>query len=35
VIIAFLATKEDYPQVAGFDAGADNYITKPIKPKCG
>src|SRR5690606_14205127 len=24
---------EDYSQVAGFDAGADDYITKPIKPK--
>ena len=25
--------EEDYSQVAGFDAGADDYITKPIKPK--
>jgi two-component system alkaline phosphatase synthesis response regulator PhoP len=34
VIIAFLtARSEDYSQVAGFDAGADDYITKPIKPK--
>lgn len=34
VIIAFLtARNEDYSQVAGFDAGADDYITKPIKPK--
>ena len=33
-IITFLtARSEDYSQVAGFDAGADNYITKPIKPK--
>ncbi|MBC2837901.1 response regulator transcription factor [Robiginitalea sp. SC105] len=33
-IIAFLtARSEDYSQVAGFDAGADDYITKPIKPK--
>lgn len=33
-IIAFLtARNEDYSQVAGFDAGADDYITKPIKPK--
>src|SRR5690606_24169699 len=23
----------DYSQVAGFDSGADDYITKPIKPK--
>ena len=27
------ARSEDYSQVAGFDAGADDYITKPIKPK--
>lgn len=34
VIIAFFtARSEDYSQVAGFDAGADDYITKPIKPK--
>lgn len=34
VIISFLtARSEDYSQVAGFDAGADDYITKPIKPK--
>ena len=33
-IIAFLtARSEDYSQVAGFDAGADDYIAKPIKPK--
>ena len=24
---------EDYSHVAGFEAGADDYITKPIKPK--
>lgn len=34
VIITFLtARSEDYSLVAGFDAGADDYITKPIKPK--
>jgi len=34
VLISFLtARSEDYSQVAGFDAGADDYITKPIKPK--
>jgi two-component system alkaline phosphatase synthesis response regulator PhoP len=34
VVIAFLtARNEDYSQVAGFDAGADDYIAKPIKPK--
>jgi len=33
-IIAFLTARgEDYSQLAGFDAGADDYITKPIKPK--
>ncbi|MCL4161827.1 UNVERIFIED_CONTAM: hypothetical protein GTU68_066819 [Idotea baltica] len=34
VIIAFLTARgEDYSQVAGFEAGADDYITKPVKPK--
>ena len=34
VIITFLtARNEDYSQVAGFDVGADDYISKPIKPK--
>jgi len=34
IIIAFLtARNEDYSQIAGFDAGADDYISKPIKPK--
>ena len=34
VLIAFLTARgEDYSQVAGFEAGADDYITKPIKPK--
>ena len=33
-LIAFLSARgEDYSQVAGFNAGADDYITKPIKPK--
>ncbi|MBT3210256.1 MAG: response regulator transcription factor [Bacteroidetes bacterium] len=33
-IIAFLTARgEDYSQIAGFEAGADDYITKPIKPK--
>ncbi len=33
-IIAFLtARSEDYSQVAGFEVGADDYITKPVKPK--
>ncbi len=34
VLIAFLtARSEDYSQIAGFDAGADDYIAKPIKPR--
>ncbi|WBX71261.1 response regulator transcription factor [Tenacibaculum retecalamus] len=34
VIISFLTARgEDYSQMAGFDAGADDYITKPVKPK--
>lgn len=33
-LIAFLTARgEDYSQLAGFDAGADDYIQKPIKPK--
>ncbi len=34
VLISFLtARSEDYSQMAGYEAGADDYITKPIKPK--
>lgn len=33
IVVFFTARGEDYSQVAGFDAGADDYITKPIKPK--
>lgn len=33
-IVAFLTARgEDYSQIAGFDAGADDYISKPIKPR--
>ena len=33
-VITFLtARSEDYSQIAGFEAGADDYITKPIRPK--
>lgn len=33
-IVAFLTARgEDYSQIAGFDAGADDYITKPIRVK--
>lgn len=34
VIVAFLTARgEDYSQIAGFEAGGDDYITKPVKPK--
>jgi two-component system alkaline phosphatase synthesis response regulator PhoP len=34
VIITFLtARSEDYSQIAGLEAGADDYISKPVKPK--
>ena len=33
-LVLFLSARaEDYSQLAGFSAGADDYITKPIKPK--
>lgn len=33
-VITFLTARgEDYSQIAGFEAGADDYITKPIRPK--
>jgi two-component system alkaline phosphatase synthesis response regulator PhoP len=33
-VIAFLTARgEDYSQIAGFDAGGDDYINKPIKPR--
>ncbi len=34
VIVSFLTARtEDYSQIAGFDAGADAYIEKPIRPR--
>lgn len=34
VLICFLTARgEDYSQIAGLDAGADDYIPKPIKPR--
>ncbi len=34
VLIAFLTARgEDYSQISGFEAGADDYISKPIKPR--
>lgn len=33
-VIAFLTSRaEDYSQIAGFEVGADDYITKPIRPR--
>jgi two-component system alkaline phosphatase synthesis response regulator PhoP len=33
-MVAFLTARgEDYSQIAGFEAGGDDYIAKPIKPK--
>ena len=33
-LIVFLTARgEDYSQIAGFDAGADDYIRKPVKPQ--
>jgi len=33
VIVFLTARNEDYSQIAGLDAGADDYISKPVKPK--
>lgn len=34
VLIIFLTARgEDYSQIAGFEVGADDYITKPIRPR--
>jgi two-component system alkaline phosphatase synthesis response regulator PhoP len=34
MLVVFLtARSEDYSQIAGFSAGADDFITKPVKPK--
>jgi two-component system alkaline phosphatase synthesis response regulator PhoP len=32
-IIFLSARNEDYTQLSAFDAGADDYISKPVKPK--
>lgn len=33
-LVCFLtARSEDYSQIAGLDAGADDYVSKPIRPK--
>ncbi len=33
LIVLLTARSEDYSQIAGFEAGADDYVTKPVKPK--
>lgn len=33
IITFFTARSEDYSQLAGLEAGADDYIAKPVKPK--
>ncbi|MFH1320859.1 MAG: response regulator transcription factor [Bacteroidota bacterium] len=33
IIIFLTARSEDYSEIAGFDVGADDYITKPIRPR--
>jgi len=34
ILICFLtARSEDYSQIAGFEAGGDDYVSKPVKPK--
>lgn len=33
LIVFLTARSEDYSQIAGFEAGADDYVTKPIKIK--
>jgi two-component system alkaline phosphatase synthesis response regulator PhoP len=32
-VVFLTARGEDYSQIAGFEAGADDYITKPVKPR--
>ncbi|MDX9928348.1 MAG: response regulator transcription factor [Bacteroidales bacterium] len=33
IILFLTARSEDYSQIAGFNAGADDYVTKPVRPK--
>lgn len=33
LIVFLTARTEDYSQIAGLDAGADDYVSKPIKPR--
>ena len=33
LIVFLTARAEEYSQIAGFEAGADDYMTKPVRPK--
>ena len=33
LIVFLTARSEDYSQIAGFESGADDYVTKPVKPR--
>ena len=33
IVIFLSARNEDFTQIAAFDAGGDDYISKPVKPK--
>lgn len=33
IILFLTARNEDYSQIAGFEAGADDYVAKPVKPR--
>jgi two-component system alkaline phosphatase synthesis response regulator PhoP len=33
LVVFLTARSEDYSQIAGYDAGADDYIAKPVRPK--
>ncbi len=33
IIVFLTARSEDYSQIAGFDVGGDDYVTKPVRPK--
>ena len=33
IICLLTARNEDYSQIAGLDSGADDYVSKPVKPK--
>jgi len=33
IIVFLTARNEDYSEIAGFDVGADDYVSKPIRPR--